>query len=114
MDFNTQPIYFKLAIASVASSVVLMTVPFASATWPLAPFILLNWVLFMATVYFAFCRPFQWRTFVERPGRKRLIAVNGALLAFAICSWIALFNAQSIVVPNDLELRRANALEKNR
>lgn len=97
MKLLAQPTYVKVAFASVMASALLVSAPFAFAAIPLAPFLVLNWLLFIGVGYFAFLRPFRWKTFAEQPERRKLLAFNSTLLAFTVAGWIALFNTDRIV-----------------
>lgn len=97
MQLGSRPNYVKAAFASVAASALLLMVPFVLPTQPLWPFLLLNWLLFMSVIYFAFFRPFRLSSFVQQPERQKLIAFNLTLVTFTIAGWVALFNAEHIV-----------------
>lgn len=114
MNIFSQPTYVKFAIALVAASVLLMIVPFVSVRVPIFTFLIINQVLFFATIYTAYLRPFRWKVFVEKPERKKVAAVTIALVVWTICSWIALLNTSSMIMPDDLEQRRAGAVEQNK
>lgn len=79
------------AAFSLAASIVLAAVPFVWPETPIAPFIVANWLLFMLVGYLAF------RSLAKQPDRHNSNVFLLVLLAFAIASWVALFNAETIV-----------------
>jgi hypothetical protein len=84
------------AAFSLAASVVLGAITFVWPDTPIAPFIVVNWLLFMLVGSLAF-RPWRWRSLVKQPERHNLNVFLLVLLAFALASWFALFNAETIV-----------------
>ena len=84
------------AIASLAASAVLVTVPFVSPRVAIGPFIAVNWCLFILASCFALLplRPLGSFSAMDRDRLKVWLLV---FLAFTVAGWVALINAEAIV-----------------
>jgi len=70
------------AAVSLAASAILAAVPFVSPHTPIAPFVVANWLPFIAVAY---------------QGKQNRVIFYIVLAAFALAGWLAVFNAEAIV-----------------
>lgn len=85
-----------IAALSLAASLLLLVAPFVLPNAPIGPFILVNWVLFMAAGYLAMPK-FSWRRPFQKMEPAKFKMFRLVLIAFTLAGWIAIFNATTLI-----------------
>lgn len=91
---------------SVAVSLALAALPFFAPAFPIAPVLLLNWVLFMFVSYLALPKPMTFMPPFKRWEKNDARIALTVFGAFTVAGYIAVFNAEAMFQAGDLaELR---------
>ncbi|HEY6815021.1 MAG TPA: hypothetical protein VI168_05740 [Croceibacterium sp.] len=85
-----------VAALSLAASFLLIVAPFVLPNAPIGPFILVNWLFFIATGYLAMPK-FSWRRPFQKMEPAEFKLFRLVLIAFTLAGWIAFFNAKTII-----------------
>ena len=91
---GTTPLVYAAAL-SLAASLALVIAPFALPNVSIGPFILANWLAFIAAGFLALPK-FSWRKPFQKPEPEKFKVFRLVLIAFTLAGWIAVSNSKTI------------------
>ena len=85
-----------VGILSLATSLVLALIPFASPTMPIGLIVFANWALFMSVSYFASPKPLRFLPPYPRMEKFNQRLWSLAFLSFTAAGWLAMSMGQPL------------------